>query len=205
MIFSKRAAGYYPSAGRLVSTSSWFDEVYIGLFDLPTGRIARMTQPFYLPLKSRRLSPDGNWLAYLAGAKNVLGPPDRVDMIHLVDEQQLSLIEVEEGQGIGPPVWSLNWEQPILAVLAGPAAERNQVLPAPARLVIASPNPPDDPIIVAEAGAGEQLATPIFCPDGSLLYIVEQPESYQLRRQKPGQPADMLLEQDQPFRPIACP
>lgn len=197
--------GWNVTAGRLVSTSSWFDEVYIGLFDLPSGRIARMTQPFYLPLRSRRLSPDGNWLAYLAGAKNILGPPDRVDLIHLVDERQMSLIEVEEGQGIGPPVWSLNWEQPALAVLIGPATERNQVLPRPARLVIASPGRPDEVTVVAEAGAGEQLATPVFCPDGALLYIVEQPEGYQLRRQTPGQPARMLLEQDRPFRPIACP
>jgi hypothetical protein len=197
--------GWNVTAGRLVSTSSWFDEIYIGLFDLPTGRITRMTQPFYLPLRSRRLSPDGNWLAYLAGAKNILGPPDRVDLLHLVDERQLSLIEVEEGQGIGPPVWSLNWEQPALAVLSGPATERNQVLPTPVRLLIASPDQPDEVTVVAEAAAGEQLATPIFCPDGAVLYVVEQPASYQLRRQEPGQPARTLLEQDQPFRPIACP
>jgi hypothetical protein len=197
--------GWNIQTGQLVSTSSWFDEVYLGLFDLSSGRIARMTQPLYLPLRARRLSPDGNWLAYLASAQNVVGPPDSVGLLNLSEEKISTLLRVEAGEGLAPPVWSFNWEQPVLAVLAGPVVEGDELLTAPTRLLLAWPGWPNAPVMVAQASAGERLALPVFCASEGLLYIAERAGRYRLQRQSSSLQTETLLETDQPVWPLACP
>jgi hypothetical protein len=75
----------------------------------------------------------------------------------------------------------------------------------PTRLLIASPDQAETYMIVAQAAEGEQLAAPVFCSDGSLLYRVDHNSQYQLKRQEPGLPAQTLLTLDQQFEPLACP
>jgi hypothetical protein len=194
--------GWNVEAGRLVSTASWFNETYIGLFDMASGQLTPMARPDYQPLQGRRLSPDGSWIAYLGGIRNILGPPDRLDALHLIQETDVTLIQVEKGEGLWLPAWSLYLDQPYLSVLAGPVVgadlERS-------RLLIASPEQPNDFTLIAQAAAGEELASPVFCSDGSLLYRVERQGRYRLQQQRPGLPAKLLLEFDRPLWPIACP
>jgi hypothetical protein len=194
--------GWNVEAGRLVSTASWFNETYIGLFDMASGRITPMARPDYQPLQGRRLSPDGNWVAYLGGIRNILGPPDRLDALHLVDETDVTLVQVEKGEGLWLPAWSLYLDQPHLSVLAGPVVAANLER---SRLLIASPEQPNQFTLVAQAAAGEELASPVFCSDGSLLYRVERQGRYRLQQQGPGQPARVLFEFEQPLAPVACP
>jgi hydroxymethylpyrimidine pyrophosphatase-like HAD family hydrolase len=58
---------------------------------------------------------------------------------------------------------------------------------------------------MTQAAAGEQLAMPIFCANGALLYRAEQGGQYYLRQQLPRLRAKTLLTLDYPFQPLACP
>jgi hypothetical protein len=98
--------------------------------------------------------------------------------------------------------WSPDLERPALALLAGPIIAAEAV--SPTRLLWVDPNDPEAGVEVAQAGEGEQFASPIFCHNGDLLYVAEQAGRYELRRQHPGQPAQTLLSLEQPFYPIAC-
>lgn len=195
--------GWNTQSGRLVATNSWFGEVYIGLFDLQSGNIMPLVRPRYQPLRARRLSPDGSWLAYLAGIRNLFGPPDRLEVLNMLNDVESVLIQLEPGQGLEPPTWSLYWEQQALAVLAGPIGEDDRLQPA--RLLVAQPGRPDSVSVVAQAARGERLAMPVFCADGSLLYRAQQNGTYRLVRQPPGLRAQTLLTLNRPFQPLACP
>lgn len=196
--------GWNVKAGRLVSLNTWFDEFYLGLFDVNSGDLAEIAWPLYRPLPGLSLSPDGNWLAYLGGIKNLLGPPDRLDIRNVSDKRETTLVEVEAGEGLGTPIWSLNWDEPKLAVLAGPANEGSEPSPLPTQLIMAWPNQPDETTVVAQAAPDEVFDSPVFCADGALLYLAEQDGRYRLRYQRPGLRARTLLETDQPFYPLAC-
>jgi hypothetical protein len=171
---------------------------------MASGDLVEMAWPLYRPLPGLSLSPDGNWLAYLGGIKNPLGPPDRLDIRNVTDKTEITLVEVEAGEGLGAPIWSLNWDQPALAILAGPANEGNEPSPLPTRLVVAWPNQPNEAAIVAQAAPDEVFDSPVFCADGALLYLAKQDRVYRLRYQRPGLRARTLLETDQSFRPLAC-
>jgi hypothetical protein len=66
------------------------------------------------------------------------------------------------------------------------------------------PNQPEAYVEVAQAGEGEQFASPVFCRNGDLLYLAEAAGRYELRRQQPGQAAKTLFSLERPFYPIGC-
>lgn len=189
---------------QLVATNSWFGETYLGFLDLTSGYIDRTPHPSFRPLREQRLSPDGNWLAHLGGIKNLFGPADRLDVLNLSAGAEATLIQLEAGQGVGPATWSLDLSQPPrLAVLSGPVTEAGDRF-QPTQLLVASPEQPGEVTVGARAAVGEQLATPTFCSDGALLFRGRHGEHYRLYRQMPGQPAEILLEVDQPFWVLGC-
>ena len=195
--------GWNNKTKRLVPAAMWVDGRYIGFLDLTERGILPNVRYHYRPLRSHKLSPDGEWLAYLAGAQNPSGPPDSLGVINTGEQSDQTLIQVETGNGLEAPVWSLNLDQPQVAVLAGPVIDGESINPI--RLLVASPDQPDTFLIIAEANEGEHFASPVFCSDGALLYRVERDGQYLLQHQMTGSPAQTLLTQDHPFQPLACP
>ncbi len=181
---------------------AWVGATGIGLLDPDSGAMQR-AKVYVYPLRARRLSPNGDWMAYLTGTRNRFDPPYRLELLGLENLAEISLIELDQGQGLGPAVWSPYLADSRLAALAGPLAEDGSLRPT--RLLVARPDRPGSFRLVAEANAGEQLASPVFCADGSLLYRAAQDGRYHLKRQQPGLPADLLFSSDRPFRPVACP
>jgi len=168
-----------------------------------SGRFSR-AKIYVYPLHARRLSPNGQWLAFLTGARNRIDPPYRLDLLNLGTLAESTAIQVDDDQAIGPAVWSLYWDKPQLAALSGPLVWGNVLRPN--RLLVASPNRAESFDVVAEVEAGvAQLASPVFCSDGSLLYRIDQNNHHQLAHQTPGGAAEILLASDQLFKPIACP
>jgi hypothetical protein len=175
---------------------------YIGLLDMPSGGIESLIRPYYQPIRTPRLSPDGNWLAYMAGVENLFGSPDTLEVFDVIGNSGTILLQAEAGEGLDPPVWSLYLDQLDLAVLTGPIAE-DAGRPA-TRLLVTSPEQSDAFQLVAQAAGDERFAIPVFCADGALLYRVEENGRYHLRRQMPGFPAETLLTLDYAFQPLAC-
>ena len=188
---------------RLVSANGWFQGRYIGDLDLDSRGILPNVRFHYRPLRSHTLSPAGDWLAYLGGTLNADGPPNKVGVLGLSENVDQTLIRVEAGQGLSPPVWSLNLDQPALAALSGPVDDDEF---DPIRLVKALPAEPNGFSIVAEVTAGldVEFATPIFCTDGAMMYQTKQQGQYHLQKQQPGSQAETLLVQDSSFQPLAC-
>lgn len=195
--------GWNIKTKRLVPAAMWVDGRYIGLLDLTERGILPNARYYDRPLRSHKLSPDGEWLAYLAETQNPSGPLEKLGVIYTSEQTDQTLIQVEPGEGLETPVWSLNLDQPQLAVLAGPVIDGEKI--DPVRLLVASPNQPDNFTVIAEARAGERFASPVFCSDGALLYRVERDGQFQLQHQVPDSPAQTLLTQDHPFQPLACP
>ena len=77
---------------------AWQGATGIGLLDPESGAMRR-AKVYVYPLRARRLSPDGNWLAFLIGARNRLA------------------------------VWSPYLAEPRVAMLAGPLAEDGLLWP----------------------------------------------------------------------------
>jgi hypothetical protein len=181
----------------------WVGATGIGLLEPDSGAIRR-AKIYVYPVRARRLSPDGAWLAYLTGVHNRLDPPYRLELLNLETLEESTLVEVEGAEAIGPAIWSPYLDDPRVAVLSGPMAA-NEIL-HPTRVLIASPDRPGKYRVVAEADAGEQLATPVFCAGGGLLYRVDgENNDYRLSYLPAGQPARPLLTSDRPFQPVACP
>jgi hypothetical protein len=193
--------GWHVQTDQFVFYTFDFDATAIGLFDFDTGPTF---QSYYLLLRGRRLSPDGNWLAYVSSGRRSDFVPDRLELINLTDQSIIVPLRVRVKEGVTPPVWSLYLNQPRLAILAGPAEDYDP-LPIPTRLLVLSLDQQTDPQIVARAGEGEEFASPVFCSDGALLYQAHSGETYRLLRQMPGQEAETLFTADQPFHPLACP
>jgi len=150
------------------------------------------------------MSPDGKWLAFLIGTKNRIDPPYRLDLLNLDTLTETTAIQVSDNRAIGPAVWSPYLDKPQLAALSGPL-EWGDVL-RPNELLVVSPGQTDSFKVVAQVEAGvAQLAAPVFCSDGSLLYRVDQNNHYQLVHQTPGEAAEVLLTGGQLVKPIACP
>jgi hypothetical protein len=150
------------------------------------------------------LSPDGEWLAFLASSLNSTMPPNRLEVINLNDESTQAVMILNITEAFWPPVWSFNLAQPRLAALAGPVInEREPALPT--RLLVASPYQTNEFQVVAEAVGAERFVSPVFCADGALLYLVEADDVYQIRRQMPDRQAQTLATFAQPFYPLACP
>ncbi len=206
--------GWHLDWGQLIATNAWFGEMYLGPLAWATGYIDRSAHPSYRPLREARLSPDGRWMAHLGGLKNMLGPADRLDVLDLERGTEMTLLEVEAGQGVGAAIWSLDVGEPArLALLSGPINNNNNNNNedgndfVPLRLLVLSPDSPGEVTVVAEATAGEQLTTPVFCADGSLLYRSRQAGRYRLYHhhpQQPNQPPTLLLEEDRSFWPLGC-
>jgi hypothetical protein len=186
---------------QLVFTKSWIGTTSIGLLDPGSGAISR-AKVYVHPMRARQLSPDGKWLAYLTGVNNLFDPPYRLDLFSVEDLSETTLIRLTEDEGIGPATWSLYLDQPRLAVLTGPLLEDDMLRPT--RLLTAEPGRPEEYVTVAEASDGEQLATPVFCADGRLLFRSYQDGRFQLKRQAPGLSPQTLFSLDTPFQPLAC-
>jgi hypothetical protein len=193
--------GWNLETGQLVAKRTWFGATYLGLFDPISKNISR-PRPYFQYLQARKLSPDGNWVAYLGRFQNFFGPPDGLNVINMTEDLHTTLIQVKSGEGLSTPVWSPGLDQSTLAVLSGPVVDGDDLRPI--RLLITSPDRPGDHTVVAEAAPGEAFAMPVFCPDGALLYRVEQSGQYHLRRQMPNHPPETLLTLDHPFQPLAC-
>lgn len=194
--------GWNIRSGRLVSHISQPERYQLGLFDIASGDV--LDRPYYLLLRGRALSPDGEWLAYLVSSLNSTMPPNRLEVLNLTDESAQALIVTRLDEAFWPPVWSPYLARPMLAALAGSTVDNNE-LPPPTRLFIAWPDRPNEFQIVAEAAPGEQFASPVFCTDGALLYLVQANGEYRLQRQIPGQPAQIVGRFERPLYPLACP
>jgi hypothetical protein len=194
--------GWNMNTENLVFVRTWMGTMGIGLLEPDTGSMSRL-KVYVQPLRARQLSPNGTWLAYLTGVKNLFDPPYRLDVLNIESRQERTLIRSEQGKRLGPPNWSLYLDDPRLAVLAGPLVEKDRLRPT--HLLVVSPERDEDYVTVAEAVPGEQLATPVFCADGDMLYRVDTGNEYRLDRYQPGQETQTLLTSDLPFLPVACP
>ncbi len=196
------AAGWNDRAGQIVFVKrAWQGATGIGLLEPHSGAMRR-AKVYINPLYARRFSPDGNWLAYLTGVSNRLDPPYRLELLNLETLAESTLVQVGADEAIGPAVWSPYLDDPRVAVLAGRLAADG--LLRPTRLLVAEPDRPGHYEVAVEAAGGEELATPVFCADGGLLYRVDEAGQYRLMRLVPGQPAELLFSSNQPFRPLAC-
>jgi len=195
-------AGWHLETDQLIYYTFDFGATAFGLFDLTSGD-STLQSP-YLLLRGRRLSPDGNWLAFLTSGRRPDLPPDRLELIDLTKGSFTILLRVRLHEGLLAPVWSLYMAQSRLAILAGPISDFEET-PTPTQLFLFSPDPQTPPLMLAQAADGEELASPVFCADGSLLYLARAPGSYRLLRQAPDQASETLFEADQPFHPLACP
>jgi len=196
-------AGWNQEAGQIVFVKrAWQGATGIGLLDPESGAMRR-AKVYVYPLRARRLSPDGNWLAYLTGVRNRLDPPYRLELLNLETLTESPLVQVGDDEAIGPAVWSPYLAEPRVAMLAGPLAEDGLLWPT--RILVASPEQPGRYEVAVEGTEGEGLAGPVFCADGGLLYRADEDGQYRLMRQSPGRSAELLFSSDQPFRPLACP
>lgn len=194
--------GWHAGTDNLVFVRTWMGTMAIGLLEPETGSMSRL-KIYVHPLRARQLSPDGAWLAYLTGLYNLFDPPYRLDVLNIETRDEATLIQGDKNKRLGPPNWSRYLADPRLAVLAGPLVKGDRLRPTD--LLLASPQEGSQVITLATAGPGEQLATPVFCSDGSLLYRVDTEDRYRLVRHAPGGQAQTLLTSDLPFLPVACP
>ncbi len=196
-------SGWNAKAEQIVFVKrDWVGATGIGLLEPDSGAIRR-AKIYVYPVRARRLSPDGNWLAYLTGVRNRLDPPYRLELLNLETLEESTLVQVEGNEAIGPAIWSPYLDDPRVAVLSGPIAA-NEIL-HPTGLLIASPDQPGSSRLIVEAEASERLATPVFCADGGLLYRVDREDEYSLMYLHPDQGARLLLTSNRPFQPVACP
>jgi hypothetical protein len=194
--------GWHAETGNLVFVRTWMGTMAIGLLEPETGSMSRL-KIYVHPLRARQLSPDGAWLAYLTGTDNLFDPPYRLDVLNIDTRDERTLIQGDENKRLGPPNWSRYLADPRLAVLAGPLVKGDRLRPTD--LLLASPHEGSEVVTVATAGPGEQLAIPVFCSDGGLLYRVDTEDRHRLVRYTPGGQAQTLLTSDLPFLPVACP
>ena len=194
--------GWHAETDNLVFVRTWMGTMAIGLLEPKTGSMSRL-KLYVHPLRARQLSPDGAWLAYLTGLYNLFDPPYRLDVLNIETREEHTLIQGDEAMRLGPPNWSRHLADSRLAVLAGPLVKGDRLRPTD--LLLVSPREGSEVVTVATAGPGEQLAIPVFCSDGSLLYRVDTEDRYRLVRYTPGDQAQTLLTSDLPFLPVACP
>ncbi|MDH3675165.1 MAG: hypothetical protein OES12_06695, partial [Anaerolineae bacterium] len=196
-------AGWNTAVDQLVFIKrAWQGATGIGFLDPVSGGISR-AKIYIHPLRARRLSPNGSWLAYLTGASNRFDPPYRLELLNLNNLVETTLLQLNDGHAMGPATWSLFLDAPKLAVLTGPL-DQDETL-HPIRLLVTSPDRPETYLTVTEVTVDDRLAAPAFCADGRLIYRIDHEGRYKLMRQKPGQDAELLLTLDQPFQPVACP
>jgi hypothetical protein len=193
--------GWNQQAQQLVFQSPWMDFTNLGLIEPTTGNISKL-QMHIKPIQMRELSPDGQWLIILPEPDNLFERPHQLSLFNMEDLTTNKFLEIMAEEGIGSTIWSLYLDQPQIAILFGPLygddAMRLQ------RLAIAVPDQPETLTTVVEAGTGEQLASPVFCSDGSLLYQVEKNSQFQLNRWNPDQASQTLLTLNQPFELMVC-
>jgi hypothetical protein len=194
--------GWQPASRQLVAIGYRTYGTILGLLDPAGSQLTWLASPPAHALKTLGLSPAGDWLAYPTGLPSLFGPSSRVYFLHLEQPGPPSSLRLEAGNSLASLAWSPYLDQAALAVLAGPIASDYTIRPS--QLLRVDPTRPEEYVKVAQAGPGEQFASPIFCRSGALLYVVEQAGRYELRRQQPGHPAKTLLHLDQPFRPLAC-
>ena len=175
---------------------------HLGLLDVSSG--AEVSSfAYYLPLRGRRVSPNGEWLAYLVSSATALHPPNRLEVINLSDGSFDALARMPFGQAFLAPVWSSKLDQPQAAALLGPVGPDEY--PIPNVLMLVTPGQSALPTLVAEAASDEVFASPVFCINGDLLYRAERHKAFRLLRQTPGDPPQTLLTFDQALHPLACP
>ena len=193
--------GWNTQNGQLVTHISHLQEAYLGLFDLASGAIT--SRPHDSPLKYYTPSPGGNWLAYLNWSRE--GPLQRLEVLNMSDQSEATLlVELLGDYALWPPVWSMNLNDPKIAILGGPVIP-DQVHPFPKWLILADPNYPNGKLPLAEALEGEALAYPIFCADGSIAYRVAREGEYRFIHYNYGSTRETWLTTNWPFLPLACP
>lgn len=192
--------GWNQAEQRLVALGDVAGQSYLGLLGLNRGEFQPVVRAEAAPMLSRRLSPDGSWLAYLS--QPIALPPDRLVLVDLIAQSEQVVLDVKPEEGLVSPSWSSYVDQPALAFLAGPVDRDFRVYAK--RLLVISPEQPDPIAVIAQATEGEEFAFPSFCRDGSLLYRVEKNGEYRLIHRPPGRRAKTLLSTDRAFEPVAC-
>jgi hypothetical protein len=195
--------GWHSLAGQVVVRESALGESFVGLLDWERGMIKRQAPAYYQFLRSPELSPDGRWLAHMAGMETLSEASTRLDVLEVAAGREQTLLALPPGYGLDSIRWSPHLSRPRLAVLVGPIGEEGKIFRA-TQLLLVDPNQPSRPTLLAEAAAGDYLSRPVICHDEAVLYLVGQAGKYRLRYQRPGQPAVTLLTTDLPFRPISC-
>ena len=199
---SYRFLGWHLANRRLITAGFHTYGALLGLLDPANDQIDRLT---YLPLRaisSQSLSPAGDWLAYPTGVATLFGASNRLYLLPLDGHVPLTPLQFDPGQKLASLSWSRNLTRPALALLVGPLGTGDRIRPT--HLLWVDPNRPAEYIEVAQAGAGEQFANPIFCRNGELLYVMKQDSRYELRLQRVGHPAATLLSLEQAIYPLVC-
>ncbi len=189
---------------QLVFSRNWVGDTLINFLDIDTGEALPLLRPRFQPPRGRRLTPDGRWFSYMAGVRDAVGPPDTLMVIDLNNEVEPIRFGIESDTGLTSPRWSNHLGQTRLAVLTGPNTAIHSI--EPNRLWLIDFDQPDPTFeIIVQAAQDEKLASPVFCGDGSLLYVVERDGEFHLQQQHPHLRAKTLLTQSRAFYPIACP
>lgn len=195
--------GWNESAKQLVFHSPWMDFTNLGLLEPNTGAISDL-QMYIKPIQMRDLSPDGRWLVVLPEPDNLFERPRRLNLFDVNRLTSTKFLEIMADEGIGPTAWSLYLENPQIAILFGPLYGDDAMRLN--RLAIATPGQPETLTTIVEAAAGQQLAAPVFCRNGSLLYQIEENGRFELRRWRPDTPQQTTpLTLAESFKPVACP
>jgi hypothetical protein len=193
--------GWHINLARPINALGWFETTYIGVGSLSTDSLERL-HSYFQPVRALQLSPTGEWLAYLAGGDGALIPARQLGLLNLNTQKDVVITKVEAGQSVAFPTWSAYLESPLLAALTGPVGDDNRLRPK--RLLLVSPQRPDEYTVAVEVWDGEELGAPVFCADGTMLYRVKKGEQYHLLRQSPGHSPETLFTQNRLFRPVAC-
>jgi hypothetical protein len=193
--------GWQPAGQRLVTIGYRIEDIMLGLLDPASGQLAWRANPPAYTVKAHGLSPAGDWLAYPTGLPSLFGPSGRFYLLNLTEHSRPIRLQLDPGQGLAALAWSPYLDQSSLALLTGPIVD---TAIRPTQLFRLDPARPQKLVPVAQAGEGEQFSPPVFCRNGDLLYATEQAGQYELRRQSPGEAAEMILSVERPIRPLAC-
>ncbi|MEM7348212.1 MAG: hypothetical protein AAF485_28615, partial [Chloroflexota bacterium] len=139
---------------------------------------------------------------YLAGPEDPADPAQTLGLLTLNTAEDSILLNMKANEGLAFPMWSPHLDHPTLAILTGPILDGGELHLN--RLLTIQPESLDTSSIVTEVAGDEMLGTPIFCPDGSLLYRVARDGHYVLETISPGASPQILFERIRPFRPVVC-
>jgi hypothetical protein len=194
--------GWHLADQRLVTVGFRSYGSMLGLLDPAADRMTWLANLPVRAVSPQGLSPAGDWLAYPTGVASLFGPANWVYLQRPDGQGRLTSLRFDPGQMLASLTWSPELNRPRLALLVGPLQTSDTIRPS--QLLWVDPTRPQAYVEVARAGPGQQLASPIFCRNGDLLYVVEGDGRYELRRQPPGQPALTLLTLDRAIYPVIC-